>query len=172
MNFKALITTLVIGSSSVALADPSWTRSADRAEHVTTVDHSIVRDPIPTVDNCDNVQLGADASTYIGPDSPVWVRGWRPLTVPTMLGRGNEIIPVATNRIFHQVKLQPSSGRTAINAITVVFKNGSREVIRVGQNLDARNKSLTIAIQRQRPIAEIIVSGHSALGARYTVLAA
>jgi hypothetical protein len=192
MNIKALITTLVLGSSSIALADPSWSAGVSMNASVATNgiivrDHReptpapVYRTPIRPVaqpvaqvvgaDRCDNVRDGGDASSYVGPTGG-YLDGWFAVTQPTRIERGREFITLGANQRFSQLQLRRDMGFTRIDQIAIVFKNGQEQVVRPNAALDFRNPALTIQLEKHGKISRIVVYGQSGQGARYSVLAA
>jgi hypothetical protein len=165
MNIKALITTLVLGSSSIALADPSWSAGVSMNASVASNgdivrDHrDIVRDhrePLPAP------VLAVDDRRD----------GWFELTQPTRIERGRETITVDANKRFSLLQLRGDGGFTRIHKVAIVFKNGQEQVVKTDATLGSYNPALTIQLQKRGKVSRIVVYGESGHGARYRVLAA
>jgi hypothetical protein len=148
MNIKAIIASLVLGSSSVALAAPSVTVSATaRGSYEAPVvrDHRI--DPIG------------------------WNGGGRklpPVYRPVTLASGVQFAATGRTSIsvgsqagsFGTLQISAASGRTFIKQVYVQFANGQTQVLR---NLDrtlAGNESMTLDLDGgRRNISRIVVYG-------------
>ena len=149
MNIKALITTLVLGSSSLAFADPS------------VRDHRMLPPtPAPAV---------VQAQGY----------GWhRPVAQPVLLAdntrlAGRALIQVpASDRAFSKLKLESNSGRTSIDRVLIVFGNGQRQSVKLDSTLSGKNGSLTIDLNGgARNIKSIVLVGNSARRGSIDVIA-
>jgi hypothetical protein len=171
MNLKAIIASLVLGSSSLAMASPDVTFSADaQGSYGTTV----VRDrfePAPIS------QPSYGQPSYGQPSygqSGFW-RGDRrlpPVYRPVVLASdmhfandGRTFIKVGPHQgRFGTLQLSAARGRTFIKQVYVEFTNGQSQVIR---NLDrtlARNQTLTLDLDgNRRSIARIVVYGNDML---------
>jgi hypothetical protein len=199
MNIKALITTLVLGSSSIALADPSWSGGVSVNASVATSgvvvrDHRepaplppppapVYRTPLrriaqpapiaqPIVDDrCDNIHLGGDLSVYTGTTAG-YVGGWLALTQPTKIERGREFISVNSNQRFSQLLLRSDGGTTQVSQVAIFFQNGQEQVVKTNAWLGSRNPDLAINLEKRGKISRIVVYGSSGQRARYSVLAA
>src|SRR5262245_33120848 len=153
MNLKALITTLVLGTSSVALAQPvSFGASAQvDARFGYTTSGPAIRDhrpaepmrPVvvqaqPQVDDCANVKIGAKGSAYTGPVGYASPNGgWIALTQPTKIGHtGEEISIGADNGRFHTLQLVANAGVTSIKSVVIQFTNGQVQRVDLDKNLD------------------------------------
>jgi hypothetical protein len=186
MNLKAIITSLVVGSSSVAMADPSVTFSGSaQGSYGTTV----VRDRVDP--DCDPAESEPIAQPYYGQpyDQPyaqpyaqpiaqpvyhreggVWRDGrWLPPAYrPVVLASGMHFANDGRTFIkvgpqagrFSTLQISAASGRTFITQVYVQFADGQEQVIR---NLDrtlAGNRSLTLDLDgNRRGIARIVVYG-------------
>lgn len=174
MNIKAIIASLVLGSSSVALASPSVTVSATaQGSYGTTVvrDHRID-------DNCNDPAVSYPATQPISfgddhgyrNDRHVW-RGermppvYRPVTLASGLhfaGDGRKFITVGSEAgRFETLQISAAGGRTFIKQVYVQFENGQEQVIR---NLDQTlvgDQSLTLDLDgNRRAIRRIVVYGN------------
>ena len=136
MNIKAIIASLVLGSSSVAMAAPSVTISATARGSIGTASYgtTIVRDRRYAV---------AQPSQIYFRDRPTLGRGNRmpPVYRPVTLGsemhfanNGRTFITVGSQAgQFQKLDLSSATGRTFIKQVYVQFDNGQEQVLR---NLD------------------------------------
>ena len=172
MNIKAIIASLVLGSSSVAMAAPGVTFSASaQASYGTTAD-------------CD--QPGNQADTTVKsppiyrPDTtvkspPIMRPGWklppvyRPVTLASDVSfarDGRTFITVGSQAgRFETLTINAAGGRTFIKQVYVQFDNGQEQVVR---NLDrtlAGNESMTVDLDgNHRAIRRIVVYGNDIAG--------
>jgi hypothetical protein len=156
MNIKAIIASLVLGSSSVAMADPGVTFSASaHGEYdapILTRDHR--RDVFRDDDHRDHDHGDAPCDH---PSSPVYEPpqrrigwsggGWdpgrrqppyyRPVTLASGLhfaGDGRTFITVGRDAgRFTTLQIHAAGGRTFIKQVYIQFENGQEQVVR---NLD------------------------------------
>jgi hypothetical protein len=144
---KAIIATLVLGASGVAVADPG-----------------------PSVTFRGEARWGQPDNTHQSYDRerrPYWRNNtWVALTSPLQLDRGRTMIDVNQRRAFQQLRLQQTThGMTHIDRVVVRFENGERQVIQVNQRLSTRNPMINIDLDgRQRRVDRIIVMGDSRRG--------
>jgi hypothetical protein len=160
MNLKALITTLVIGSSSIALAGP------------TVRDH---RTPAPTVTTTSaaaQLQFRGDIRLADGrmqrrpAPAPAYTR---PLTWVSLADNaqvnGRALINVArTQRQFTKLSIRAEgNGRTSIDQVMIEFGNGKRQVVKLDAKLSVKKQpSLTIDLAGDsRKIQRIVLVGKS-----------
>jgi hypothetical protein len=152
MNTKAIIASLVVlGSSSVAMASPSVTFSAD-ASYGTTV----VRD-----------HRGPSVEPYYHREGNVW-RGRQFAQRPVLLASdlqfardGRTFITVGDHMgRFGTLQITAGAGRTLIKQVYVQFENGQEQVIRNLDRMLLRHQSLTLDLNgRHRAIKRIVVYG-------------
>jgi hypothetical protein len=158
MNLKALVTTLVLGCSSVALADSSWSAgvqvegSAGVAMHG---DHDGDADDIA-----------------VRPYFPAPAHGWIPLVEHARNKDQREVFEIDQARQFRTLQLRNSSGQTYIDKIVLTFGSGRTEVLDPDVRLSARNREVTLPLQLHGRIVKIAVYGKSGSRGRYTILAA
>jgi hypothetical protein len=167
MNLKAIIASLVLGSSSVALAAPSVTVSATvHGGHGTTV----VREQQRDVRRYESPPImrptPVSAPVYHSP--PIMHPHWRPAARPVTLASnlafardGRTFITVGAQAgTFGKIALDAAGGRTFIKQIYVQFDNGQEQIVR---NLDRTlvgNASLTLDLDgNRRAIRRIVVYG-------------
>jgi len=148
MKIHALVTALVLGSSSLALAAPAtYTAPAVR-------DH---RRPAP-------LPAPAPAPAY----GHVW---HKPVQRPVLLANntrvdGRALIQVsASTRMFTKLELKAQQGRTNIDRVLITFGNGKRQVVTLTgkqQGIINANKSLTIDLDGgARNIKSVTLIGSS-----------
>jgi hypothetical protein len=169
MNLKAIIASLVLGSSSAAMAAPAVTFSANiQPSYSATVvrDHRVI-DRAP-----------AAAPVYRPVAQPIYARpvaqpydtaGWwrrslRPVTLVSgahFSGDGRMFITVPDQgRSFGSLQISAAGGRTFIRQVYIEFNNGQEQTIR---NLDATltgNQSMTLDLDgNRRSIRRVVVYG-------------
>jgi hypothetical protein len=169
MNIKAIVASLVLGSSSIALAAPSVTVSASaRGSYGAPVvrDHRIEDDCVTPV----AVQPASDPTYHrVG-----WNGGgrtlppvYRPVTLASGLrfaNSGRTLINVGFQAgQFGSLQISAAGGRTFIKQVTVQFANGQQQVIRDLDRTLAGNDSLTLDLEGgRRNISRIVVYGNAA----------
>ena len=161
MNLKATIASLILGSSSLAIASPSVTFTASaQGSYGTTV----VRD---------RVQPAAPqpiAHPSYDREGGIWRGGhklppvYRPVTLASGLHFANDgrtfikVGPQAGR--FATLQLSAASGRTLIKQVYVQFDNGQEQVIRNVDRTLVGNQTLTLDLAgNRRSIARIVVYG-------------
>ena len=183
MNLKAIIASLVLGSSSLAAASPDVTFSASaHGSYGTTV----VRDHIdPDCDPATGLPYAKPiAQPYYGQpyygqpyaqpvyhrDGGVW-RGDRrlpPVYRPVVLASdmhfsndGRTFIKVGPHQgRFSTLQISAARGRTFIKQVYVEFENGQSQVIRNVDRTLGRNQTLTLDLDgNRRNITRIVVYG-------------
>jgi len=170
MNTKAIIASLLFGSSSVAMAAPSVT--------VTAAAHGSYGTPVVRDHRADDTC----ATTYESPPimgSGDWSGGgawdggrplpqvYRPVTLASGLSfahDGRKFITVGSQAgRFETLQINAAGDRTFIKQVYVQFDNGQEQVVR---NLDrtlAGNGSLTLDLDgNRRAIRRIVVYGNEA----------
>ena len=161
MNIKAIIASLVLGSSSIAMAAPSVTFSASaQGAYGTTV----VRD------HRDN-----DRTPIAQPVvQPIYREGWhrqpmppvyRPVTLGSGLhfaGDGRTFITVGGQAgRFNTLQISANGGRTLINQVYVQFDNGQEQIVRSLNRTLTGSESLTLDLDgNNRAIRRIVVYGN------------
>ena len=193
MNLKALITTLVIGSSSAAMADSTVTVNASldwsagyRTRGPVIRDHRIptstqVRDtrwrdrpvyqqPVVQAPRFSNVKQNSDSSEYTGPiyTSNQRGHGWSVITDPTHIELDRQIIRV--NGQFNSLALQRMSGSSTIKMVKVRFADGrADQTLVLNRSLSTSQSTINLAVQRA-PIEYIVVYGSTPTNASYRLL--
>jgi hypothetical protein len=172
MNTKLLIASLVLGSSSVAMASPSVTFSAKTpTTYSTTTPYgtTVVRDH-RDVFPCETPVVAKPAILPAYYDGHVW-RGerkpavYRPVVLASDMhfaGDGRTFITVGDQMgRFQTLQIKAARGRTFIKQVYVQFDNGQEQVIR---NLDrtlSGHESLRLDLDgNHRAIRRIVVYGN------------
>lgn len=145
-KMKALIATLVLGTSSVAMADSSLSFHANaQASWGTPTSAPVVRDHRPAI---------------VSYHQPARVRGtWISLTEPMSLSRGRGFIDLQSRMPFNQIRLQSASGQAFISTITVQYTNGASQVVTLNQWIDARNPMAQFNLNRTAQVDSIQING-------------
>lgn len=191
MNIKALITMLVLGTSSAAVASPTVEVSANAEFRVGTYGNQPVirdhryREPVyvPQYRTQDrrwnddrfarpsNVKLNSDSSEYTGPIYDMRRGfGWSTLTDPTHIEMSRQIIRLDGR--FGGLMLQNVTGTTQIKMVKIRFANGQPDqTIVLNKSLGGWSSNLFLNVQRA-PIQYIVVYGTSHAGSSYRVLGA
>lgn len=161
MKLMALLTTLLLGSSSVAMARPAY--------HPT---------PAPAPSKAPVVR---DHRAPIYHPAPIYRPAPRPAPRPAwvMLGQVDRATSGATSfqvgrshKSFTTVKLQRTAGKSLVRRVQIQFANGRTQTVDLNQYLTASNPSITIDLAgHTRSIAKVTVIGRNARHAAYRVLA-
>ena len=152
-KLAALVTTLILGASSAALAAPGW---ADNSQG-------------PANDRMGDRGNDRFARPAFRPQMPVWTT----LESSGSLARGRDFINVSTSARFSKLKLE-SSGRGSlyIEKLVIVFGNGQKQVINVNRKLTARSGATLIDVDgRSRQIDKVMVLGRGGYRASYSLAA-
>lgn len=172
MKLATLITTLVLGSSSVAMASP---------DAVTTYPY-----PAPVTYPAPATQYPAPAPAYrpeyrpdYRPDyrpQPSWGRPSRWVTLGTVnhIVDGEMAFHVNSHQSeFRTLRLQNLGGKSLIYRVEIEFENGRTRTVEVNQYLTASNPSITVNVPGRRSfdVAKVTVIGRNARQSAYRVLA-
>jgi hypothetical protein len=154
MNIKAIIASLVLGSSSIAMASPSVTVSANAQASYGTV----VRD-----------HRAPAAPPIITPVTQPARWQWKPpvyrqVTLASNLhlaaGRASVSVGAQAGR-FNTLQITAATGRTLIKQVYVQFENGQWQAVK---NLDrtlGANQTLTVDLDgNRRAIRQVVVMGN------------
>jgi hypothetical protein len=157
LNMKALITTLVLGSSSVAVAGPSVSFTAHaQASWGTTSAGPLVRDHRYGDEGRFDDLRRRRAGTWIA------------LSEPVSAARRNVIRLGERRDDISKLRLQTTRGSTYIYALNIRFDDGSRQVLTVNKWLYSGMPSLELDLPRnRRGIDRIIVTSYAGRGAMY-----
>lgn len=162
MNLKTILVSLVLGSSSIALAAPAAPAPAPTSATVVVRDHAAGTEY--TVTDAQTARPSAiddkDGQSWRGiPKPPVY----RPVTLASgmRLTSGRASIAVGSQAgTFDTLQLTASAGKTFIQQVTVQFNNGQNQVVGLRKTLDG-NDSLTIDLAgNHREIRKIVVTGN------------
>ena len=157
MNIKAIIASLVLGSSSIAMASPSVTVSATAQAPYGTV----VRDHREPVAPPAAAPLTFQAGWHRSP--PIYRSVTLASNMKLAAGRASVAVGAQAGR-FDTLKLTAATGRTLIKQVYVQFDNGRWQAMK---NLDQTlggNQTLTLDLDgNRRAIRRVIVLG-DALG--------
>jgi hypothetical protein len=144
-----LVTTLVLGTSSLALARPAQFRANDgwRERQELRIDRD----------------QASGQRTY----RPTWVA----LSGATRLERGRDVIPVGVQQgRFTQLRFQATEGVSAIDRVLIRFGDGHWQVADLGKRLDAGAPIVEVQLDGlRRNIDQIIVIGSSGWRGSYQV---
>lgn len=141
MNLKTILVSLVLGSSSIALAAPAA--------------------PAPAPAAPPNAIYDKDGQSWRGmPKPPVY----RPVTLASGMrlgtsGRASIAVGGQAGK-FDTLQLTASAGKTFIRQVIVQFNNGQSQVVGLGKTLDG-DGALTIDLAgNHRAIRRIVVTGN------------
>jgi len=146
-KMKALITALVLGTSSAAMAAPSVTFTAHAEASWGTVSP--------------NIRDHRTLTTYPTYQSPAtFARGtWISLAEPMNMARGRATIDINSRSAFNQIRLQSASGSSFIRTVTVQYVNGASQVITLNQWIDAHNPMAQFNLNRPMQVDSIMING-------------
>ncbi len=160
MKIKALVTMLVLGSSSLAVADHASPTVRDHRSP------KVLPAPMPAKPLPPPIQ--AKPAQQFG---FAWTQ--RPVLLANnthLAGRALVQVPART-RPFTKLELRANNGRTNIQSVQIVFGNGQRQIVRVGKAVNAK-KPLTIDLAGNvRNIKSVTLIGNSLRRATIDVLA-
>jgi hypothetical protein len=177
MNIKAIIASLVLGSSSIAMASPGVTFSATaQGAYGTTVvrDHRVDDyRPAPIVQPAPVVQPAPSGIYYRNgwhrePMPPVY----RPVTLASDMhfapdGRTSITVGAQAGR-FNTLQISACAGPTFIKQVYVQFDNGQEQVVRSLNRTLTGSQSLTLDLDgNHRAIRRIVVYGGTSGGWRW-----
>jgi hypothetical protein len=152
LKIKAALISLVLGSSSIALASPGVTFSANADASFsfgpTVRDHRI-------------------ATSYTMPARPQ--TAWIALSAPMSLRSGSAVIRPELARIS-QLRLQASRGMTYVRRLDLRFRDGTYQSLQVNQWLTLAS-SIDLKVRDNRRIDSITVIGMSGRGASHQLFA-
>lgn len=170
MNIKAIIASLVLGSSSVAMASPSVTFSANaQGSYGTTVVRDHRADP-----DYDTRFTPAPIVREPAP-SPIYYRDtWNrrplpPVYRPVLLASGMHFANDGRTFItvgaevgrFGKLDITAAGGRTFVQQVYIQFANGQEQVIRNLNRTLTGNECLTLDLDGgRRAIKRIVVYGN------------
>ena len=157
MNLKTILVSLVLGSSSIALAAPAAPAPAPTSATVVVRDHAAGTEYTTAAPNAVYYKDGQNGRST--PRSP----SFRPpvtLASGMRLTSGRAAIAVGSQAKFDTLQLTASAGKTFIKQVTVQFNNGQSQVVALSKLLDG-NDTLTIDLAgNHREIRRILVTGN------------
>jgi hypothetical protein len=169
MNLKAVLASLILGSSSLAMAAPAVTVSAQASYGTTVRDHRS-DDSRPIFLPAHPVALPAAYDPALRPLPAQPVRHvppqvYRPVTLASGLhfaSRNRTFITVGNQAgRFGSLQISAAGGRTFIQQVYVEFENGQEQVIRNLNRTLTGNDSLTLDLAGdRRGIRRIVVYGN------------
>lgn len=168
MNLKTVLVSLVLGSSSIALAAPAAPApaAAPTSANVVVRDHAAgteytVISAHDTVPAKPNAIYYRDGQSWQGVPKPPVFRPPVTLASDLRLSTGRASIAVGSQAgKFDTLQLTASAGKTFIKQVTVQFNNGQNQVIGLGKMLDGKG-TLTIDLAgNHREIRKIVVAGN------------
>jgi hypothetical protein len=172
MNLKTILVSLVLGSSSIALAAPPAPAAAPAPTSATVIvrDHAAGTEYTEVSDH-DAVPAKPNAIYYR--DGQSW-RGvpkpavYKPVTLASALrlgqsGRASIAVGSQAGR-FDTLQITASAGKAFVKQVIVQFDNGQSQVANLGRTLDG-DEALTVDLAgNHRAIRRIAVTGNE-LGA-------
>ena len=153
-KIAALVTTLILGASSAALAAPGW------------ADNSV--GPAN-----DRAPMGRPFRPEYRPELRPTIPQWTTLEASGSLARGRDFINVSTSARFSKLKLEATGrGSIYIDKLVIVFGNGQKQVVNVDQRLNGRTGPAVIDVDgRARHIDKVMVLGRGGYRATYSLAA-
>jgi hypothetical protein len=142
MNLKTILVSLVLGSSSIALAAPLASAAPAPAAQPSAI-------------------YNKDGQSWRGIPKPPVFRPPVTLANSMRLTSGRASIAVGSQAgKFDTLQLTASAGKTFIKQVTVQFNNGQSQVVGLNRTLDG-NDSLTVDLAgNHREIRKIVVTGN------------
>ena len=156
MNLKTILVSLVLGSSSIALAAPA--APAPTSATVVVRDHAAGTEYTTAAPNATYYK---DNQGWRGIPKPPVFRPPVTLASSMRLTSGRASIAVGSQAgKFDTLQLTASAGKTFIQQVVVQFNNGQNQVIGLRKMLDG-NDTLTIDLAgNHREIRKIVVTGN------------
>jgi hypothetical protein len=145
-KISAIVTALVLGVSSVAMAAPGFGPANSRS-------------PMGQNDR-------------FRPYRPV-AQSWVTLESSGSLTRGRDLINVSTGARFSKLKLESASRASLfIDKVVISFANGQKQTVALNKMIGARTGATVIDVDgRSRQITRIVVTGRGGYRAQYTLAA-
>lgn len=186
MNLKALITTFVLGSSSVA---SSVAMAHPAAPAPAPAPASIIRDHrAAAAEDCAPSTLPAapvyQAPVYQIPRAPAPVYtpavyqpehhrdAWLTLGSVNRVTDGQLTFRVRRGEQLSKLKLQSDAGKALIQRVLIQFANGRTQTVELNRYLNAANPTIMIDLAgRERTVTKVTVIGRNARQSAYRVLA-
>lgn len=161
-KIAALVTTLILGASSAALAAPGWADNSQGPANDRFGDRMGDR-------GNDRGNDRAFARPAFRPTIPTWTM----LESSGSLARGRDFINVSTSARFSKLKLEATGrGSLYIEKLVIVFGNGQKQTVAVNKKLSARSGATMIDVDgRSRQIDKVMVLGRGGYRASYSLAA-
>jgi hypothetical protein len=141
----ALVCVLVIGASASAASASSQRSFIDR-------DHRYDRN--------DDFSSRHDRRFDFGPRQ--YRRSWVALGTLEVANDGRDMLRVFDRGTFTQLRLQTTGGRVNVDAVTIHFADGSKQIARLGRTLGANDRFVQILLDgNNRRIDRITTVGGS-----------
>jgi hypothetical protein len=162
MQLKILITTLILGSSSVALAAPEV---RDHRTHTTTT--IVAPPPVAPIAQPSVIvtPVRFDKRVQVKPVPASWrrpaVQSWTTLANNARIDGRMVLDLKAFNRQFSRLALRSDgNGRTKIDRVMILFGNGQRQVVELDAKLSKKSANVSIDLQGDtRNIDKIVLVG-------------
>jgi hypothetical protein len=186
MSLKAIITTIVLGTSSIAAADTTFYAQGSLQGSVNVRDHRapapvyqapVYQAPAPVYQA---PVYQAPAPVYQAPRpmypfrKPVYTRpALQPITLASSLRvQGRDVISVADSlRAFTKLELRATNGHTNLDKVLITFGNGQTQTIDCNRKLNGSESFSIDLAGNQRNIKKIVVVGKSGRRASIDVIA-
>jgi hypothetical protein len=153
MKIAALVTTLLIGASSAAMAAPSTSYAPEVRDH---------RTPEPYAPGIDHRM----------PQRPVAPARPTTLASNARLSRGHALIDVSSWKRFNSLELQAASGSMFVDKVVITFADGQTQVAEIDKQLGNGQSCATIDLAgRSRKIDKLVVYGRGGRRASLAITA-
>lgn len=162
MNLKTILVSLVLGSSSIAMAAPAAAPATVTVvrDHAAGTEYTVINDHDAPAARPSAI-YDRDGQSWRGVPKPAV---YRPVTLASSLrlgasGRASITVGGQAGR-FDTLQLTASAGKTFIKRVTVQFNNGQSQVVSLGRTLDG-DETLAIDLAgNHREIRRIVVTGN------------
>lgn len=158
MSLKALITTIVLGTSSVALAAPvvrDHRTPAPAPAPITTIDHR------STIDINASADLRFGRPGYYPAPRPLPL-SWVSLANDTKVNGRTAIKVSHSTRAFTKLELRAQQGNTKIDRVLITFGNGQTQTIALNKRLSKFQSAVSIDLAgNTRFISKVVLVGKS-----------
>jgi hypothetical protein len=177
MNIKAILASLILGSSSIAMAGPAYPAAPGVTVSSVSYGDATIRDhrapaPVQTV-NCDDDGAYRAPIAQPAPNPIYWRTGYNgrwmpPVERPVTLAAGLRLAPNSQTEIkvgaqagaFTTLKLDATGGRSFIRQVYIQFENGQEQIVRNLNRTLTGNECLTLDLDGgRRQIHRVIVYG-------------
>ena len=157
-KIKALITTLVLGSSSIAAADSAFTFNAHA--HV-GIGAPVAAPPLGVVRDhrVEPAYAPPVVTPAFAPNPDRYRPAWVALSEPMMLRHNRTMIRLETPSRYSQLRLQTTAGASYVTSVMIRFADGTRQEIAVNKWLDMRSPMFDLAISNRSSIERVVIIG-------------